>query len=76
MRRYSVVLFKAFKKRSYLTDPLEVEKRKRVTSRRTGPVHPDQVIDDLMNRWHYEWTSTKRRWGYKLIPNIGLRSGR
>ena len=50
---------------------VEVERRKRVTSRRTGLVHNDQVIDDLANKCQHEWTSsTKRRWPYRLIPNI------
>ena len=37
---------------------VEVERKKRVTSRRTEPVHSDHVVDDLANRWQHELTST------------------
>lgn len=56
---------------------VEIERRKRLISRRTGLVHPDQVNDDVMNRWQHEWTSsTKGRWTYRLIPNIEEWTGR
>ena len=45
---------------------VELERRKHLISRRTRPVQPDQVNDDLIIRWQSEWTSSTKG----LISNI------
>ena len=49
---------------------VEVRRRKYLIHRRTGLVHPDQLIDDLTNRWQNKWTSPR------LILNIEVWMGK